>query len=251
MLLPIGLAVGSVLSLINHLAQDSDEKDQLQFKVAIGLNAKDIKAGMERSLLIGERSAHTKLGRKNAQTVRRFLQGSVSPAGSGLVFKETRALSVKGDSPIVSYVDIPGINANEIVLVVIELMAKKSTGDAAKLGLTPSLIRSLIDEKPLKTIRFVFTPETLNATQHVENLSALILEKEQQIDKAIVLKTQDEVSVSDANDWKHLTTSTDHIEITHPVLLTSATDAGISQALIDATLRATDQLRSLVLEQAN
>lgn len=250
MILPIGLIAGTVLSLINHLAHDKKEKEYEQYKVAVALNAKDIQTGMERSLLIGERSESTERGRNNAQTVRRFLQGSVSPAGSGLIFTETRSLSATGDSPIVSYVDIPGVNKDDFLLIVIELVGKKSKGDAAKLGLTPSLIRSLIDEKPLNTIRFVFSAETLDAAQHATALSPLIFEKKQTLDKVIVLKTQSEVSVSDANDWKQLNTSTKFKEITHPVLLESAAE-NISTDQLDATLRATDQLRTLILEQAN
>ena len=250
MILPIGLIAGTVLSLINHLDHDKKEKEHNQFKVAVALNAADIKTAMERPLLLGERSETTEFGRKNTQTARLFLQGSVSPAGSGLIFSEKRALSVNGDSPFVSYVDIPGINEDEIILVVIELVDKKSKGDASKLGLTPSLIRSLIDEKPLKTIRFVFTPTMRSAEEHANSLSELILEKKQTLDKVIVLKTQPEVSVTDTNDWTSLTQSEERIELTHPVLHATAVDT-ISDTHLEATLNATDQLRTYLLKAAN
>lgn len=250
MILPLGLLVGTILSVINHLDHDKKEKEHNQFKVAVALNADDIKTGMERSLLIGERSETTEFGRKNTQTVRLFLQGSVSPAGSGLIFTEKRALSVNGDAPFVSYVDIPGINEDEILLVVIELVDKKSKGDASKLGLTPSLIRSLIDEKPLKTIRFVFTPTTRSAEEHANALSELTLKKKNKLAKVIVLKTQPEVAISDLNDWKHLTASTEHIEITHPALHATEIEV-ITDAHLAATLKATNQLRTLLLKEAN
>lgn len=251
MLLPIGLAVGSVLSLINHLDHDKKEKEYNQFKVAVTLNVDDIQSTLEHSLLLGSRDTQTALGRKNAQTVRLFLQGSISPGGSGLEFTEKRVPSFPAEEkPLLSYTDIEGVEKDKFIFVVIEIMEAKSKGDSSKLAITPSVVRSLIEEKPLHNIRFVFTPATLSAAQHAEQLSKLTLTRKQELTKLFVLKTQPSVDVADKNDWRSLNADSKHTEITHPVLLETPVTQ-ITEAHLKGTLKAADQLRNLLLKEAN
>ena len=74
-----------------------------------------------------------------------------------------------------------------------------------------------------------------------------------------MLKEQDNVDITDPNDWKISAPSptqlaskseANFLEITHPVLRKEATKE-ISPEFSKATLKATDQLRVLLLKLAN
>ena len=260
MILPIGLVVGTVTSLVNHLSQNEKKEAQLEFQVAVALNAKDIASTMDHALLLGTRTNATELGRNNTQTVSRFIQGSVSPGGTGIQFKEVNLKSAGDQKLRLAYADIFGAEENEFVAVVIELVGEQGKADAAKLGLTPSLIRSLADASPNYSLRFVLSPETQSAQQHAASLRKNTLSsKKQKIHKVIVLKEQDNVAITDPNDWKILASSpaqlaskseSNLIEITHPVLRREPTEA-ITTEHSKATLKAADQLRMLILKLAN
>lgn len=260
MILPIGLVIGTVTSVVNHLRQNEEKEAQLEFQVAVALNAKDIDSTMERSLLIGKRHTATDVGRNNIQAVNRFIQGSVSPGGTGIQFTETNIKSADNRKIKLAYADVPGTKKNDFVVLVIELIGEKGRADAAKIGLTPSLIRSLTEAEPLYSLRFVLSPETKNAKQHAETLrNHTLTSHKQEIRKVIVLKEQENVDITDPNDWKILASnpaqvaanSESHfINITHPVLRKDST-AQISPEFRKATLKAADQLRVLLLKLAN
>ena len=260
MILPVGLVIGTVTSLVNHLRQNEEKEAQLEFQVAVALNAKDIEITMDRALLLGQRNLTTELGRNNTQTVSRFIQGSVSPGGTGIQFTETNINSAGNRKIKLAYADIIGAKKNDFVAVVIELVGEKGKADAAKLGLTPSLIRSLSEAKPTHSLRFVLSPETQSAKKHAESLRNNTLESnKQRIHKVIVLKQQDEVEISDPNDWKILASTpaqlaskseSNFINITHPVLRQEPTEQ-ITPEFSKATLKAADQLRVLLLKLAN
>ncbi|MEO1858182.1 MAG: hypothetical protein ABGY95_12570 [Rubritalea sp.] len=260
MILPIGLVIGTVTSVINHLRQNEEKEAQLEFKVAVALNAKDIQIAMERAQLLGERNLSTKLGRKNTSSVSRFIQGSVSPGGTGIQFTKANT-NASGENQLqLAYADIEGAKKNEFVAVVIELIGEKGQADTAKLGLTPSLIRSLAEANPTYTLRFILSPETQSASKHAQSLRRNTLSSEKQkLHKVIVLKEQDSVDISDPNDWKTLASRPAHLasmsnsnflEITHPVLRKQPTGR-ISPELSKATLKAADQLRMLILKLAD
>ncbi|MFC5050335.1 hypothetical protein ACFPK9_06900 [Rubritalea spongiae] len=258
MLLPIGLAAGTILSLINHLKQNEKQEEHNQYKVAVALNAKDIETGMQRALLLGERTLDTDIGRANLQSASRFIQGSVSPGGTGQQFDNSHRLKHDGHPINLSFVDIEGVQENDFTVVVIELSHKKSKGDAAILGLTPSVIRSLAEAQPLNTLRFVLTPYTQSTDAHAAQISKELLNRKQSLNKLLVLKTQDSVGISDLFDWVSTSDnskpveleSSTHLEITHPALLAEPVDS-ISPAQVIATLKAADQLRNLLLRAAN
>ncbi len=260
MILPIGLVIGTVTSVVNHLRQNEEKEAQLEFQVAVALNAKDIEITMDRALLLGKRRLTTEQGRNNIQTTNRFLQGSVSPGGTGIQFTET-SIDVGGNNKLkLAYADIEGAKKNEFIAVVIELVGEKGQADAAKLGLTPSLIRSLSEANPTYTLRFVLSPESQSAKQHAQSLREHTLTSEkQEFRKVIVLKQQEEVDISDLNDWKILASSpallvakseARLLDITHPVLRKESTDQ-ITPEFSKATLKAADQLRVLILKLAN
>ncbi len=260
MILPIGLVVGTITSVVNHLRQNEEKESQLEFQVAVALNAKDIEITMDRALLLGKRSLATEQGRNNTQTVSRFIQGSVSPGGTGIQFTETNINSAGNRKLKLAYADIVGAKKNEFVAVVIELVGEKGQADAAKLGLTPSLIRSLSEAKPTYTLRFVLSPETQSAKQHAQSLRKNTLSSDKQkIRKVIVLKEQNDVKITDPNDWKLIASEpvklaskseVNFLEITHPVLR-KKTNKEITPEFSKATLKAADQLRVLLLKLAN
>jgi hypothetical protein len=260
MILPIGLVVGSITSVVHHLRQNEEKESQKEFQVAVALNADDIESAMTLSLLIGKRNITTEMGRNNIQAVNRFIQGAVSPGGIGLQFTGVN-ITTNGQKKLsLAYTDIEGDKKNEFVVLVIELIGEKGKSDAAKIGLSPSLIRSLAGDKPLYSLRFVLSPETLSASQHAQSLRKHTLSSRKQIlHKVIVLKEQDVVNITDPNDWKISAASpTQHaskseqssIEITHPILLMEDTNE-ISPEFSKATLKATDQLRLLLLKFAS
>ncbi|MGJ8672108.1 hypothetical protein [Rubritalea sp.] len=258
MLLPIGLAVGSVLSLVNHLRHNEKQEEHNQYKVAIALNAKDIETGMKHALLLGNRSLETEIGRSNIESASRLIQGAVSPGGTGQQFDNTNTVRVDGHMLRLSYVDIPGVQKNDFTIVVIELDQNKSRGDAAILGLTPSVIRALAEAKPLTTLRFVLTPFSQSADVHAAQIQKELLSRGQQIEKLIILRTQDSVDLTDTVDWVSLTEKSvpietegkTKLEITHPALLAESVES-ISPAQVKMTLKAADQLRNLLLKAAN
>ena len=260
MILPIGLVVGSITSVVHHLRQNDEKEAQLEFQVAVAINADDIESAMDRSLLIGKRNIATEVGRNNTQAVNRFIQGTVSPGGTGIQFTETNITSNGQKKLKLTYTDIAGIKENEFVVLVIELVGEKGPADAAKIGLTPSLIRSLTAEKPLYSLRFVLSPETQSASKHAQSLRKNTLtSKKQKIRKVIVLKEQSDVKITDPNDWKLIVSEpvklaskseANFLEITHPVLRKKATQE-ITPEFSKATLKAADQLRLLLLKLAN
>lgn len=258
-LLPIGLAVGTVTSIIHHLRQNEEAESQKEFKVAVALNAKDISTGMQHALILGRRKLDSKIGRKNAQAAIRFIQGAVSPAGTGMQFTEKKVFSVDAKNFQLAYTDIPGSTEENIVAVVIETVGGKTKAEAAKLGISSSLIRSLTEAQPRNTIRFVLTPNAATAQEHAKSLTVNTLSADQKIVKTIVLKAQDEVKISDANNWKLTNpnssalssiTGATFAEITHPILL-SEPISEITPSQSKAALKAADQLRNIVLTAAN
>lgn len=258
MLLPIGLAAGTVLSLINHLRQNEKQEEHNQYKVAIALNAKDIESGMQRALLLGERTLDTEIGRSNIQSTSRFIQGTVSPGGTGQQFDNSHRIRHNGHLLTLSYVDVPGVQKNDFTVVVIELDRPKSKGDAAILGLSSSVIRSLAEANPLQTIRFVLSPFTQSAEDHAKQIQNELLESKQSLQKLLVLKTQDTVDLSDSAIWVDASNkaaaidleSANTFEVTHPSLLAEPAET-ITDSQAKATLKAADQLRHLLLEAAN
>lgn len=258
MLLPIGLAAGTILSLVNHLRQNEKQEEHNQYKVAIALNAKDIETGMERALLLGSRSLDTEIGRSNILSASRFIQGTVSPGGTGQQFENSQAIKHNGSLLKLSYVDVIGVQKNDFTIVVIELDRPKSKGDAAILGLTPSVIRSLAEASPLNSIRFVLTPFTQSADKHQAQIQNQLLKGKQNIQNLIVLRTQNSVEMSDSISWVQTPNKTAPIDfesqsvfdITHPALLAEPVEK-VSPAQIKTTLTAADQLRNLLLRAAN
>jgi hypothetical protein len=260
MILPIGLVIGSITSVVHHLRQNEEKESQQEFQVAVALNANDIESAMTHSLLIGKRNIATEVGRNNILAVNRFIQGAVSPGGTGLQFTEVNITTHEQKKLRLAYTDIEGFKKNEFVVLVIELVGKKGKSDAAKLGITPSLIRSLAEAKPLYSLRFVLSPETQSADQHAQSLRKHTLSSQKQrLHKVIVLKEQNEVKITDPNDWNISASSPtqlasnseqNSIEITHPVLRKEAAKE-ISPEFSKATLKAADQLRVLLLKLAN
>lgn len=259
MLLPIGLAVGTVTSLVHHLRQNDENESQNEYNVAVALNAKDLKSAMDHALLFGKRNLSTQIGRTNAHAVQRSIQGVVSPGGTGLQFTEEKSFSSAGDNVKRAFTEIQGTNKNNIVAVVFETVGERGASDAAKLGIAPSVIRSLSEAQALSSIRFVLTPETLTAEQHAQSLKSTLHEGKQKLTQLIVLKEQTELQISDVDGWKsshanlpanELLETQNFVEITHPVLLKKTTES-ISPEFTQATLKAADQLRNIILKAAN
>lgn len=260
MLIPIGLAVGTVTSLVNHLSKNKEEEAQEQFKVAVELNAKDIENALKKSLIFGKRNLDSEIGLSNTESVKRFIQGDVSPGGTGQQWQSAKIATTQNKTIKLSYTDIVGSNEDDIVAVVIELVSEKSKADASKIAITPAIIRSLLKEKPLSTIRFVLTPITQSANTHAEDLKRVTLKYDQKLLHTIVLKEQETVELSDVDDWKDLHSNTTasqlitngetNLEITHSVLR-RAEISDISPQHGQSTLDAAAQLRALILKAAN
>ena len=259
MLLPIGLAVGTITSLVHHLRQNDENESQEEYTVAVVLNAKDLQSAMEHALLFGKRNLTTEIGRTNTQAVRRSIQGVVSPGGTGLQFTEEKSVSADGENFKRTFTEIQGSNKHDIVAVVIELVGERGAADAAKLGIAPAVIRSLSEAQPLSSIRFILTPETLSPSDHASSLAATFPNNKKKIKKLIVLKEQESVQISDIDGWKSTDSNTSanqlleaqpFIEITHPVLLKKPVEI-ISTEFTKSTLEAADQLRNIILKAAN
>ncbi|WP_377178501.1 hypothetical protein [Rubritalea tangerina] len=260
MLLPVGLALGTVTSLFHHLRQNEEEQAQEQFQVAVTLNAPHIDSGIERALILGTRNTSTPLGRRNTQSARKFIQGATSPGGTGLSFHEVNS-SLHGEETIkLSYTDIPGAEKDSFLVVVIELAGSKSKGAAVKLGITPSLIRSLLESSNFKSIRFVLTPEQASPAQHAKQLGKSVFKHDQSIACLLVIKEQESVSINDINDWSLVDSnlpvsqmlsqqSPPFLAITHPILESSPLNE-LTPAISTAALNATEQLRKLILQAA-
>lgn len=260
MLLPIGIAVGSITSLVNHLSKNQEAEAQEEYKVAVALNAKDITNAMKKSLLFGKRNLTSEIGLTNTESVKRFIKGDVSPGGTGQQWEDAKVTTSNNRTIKLSYTDIQGADKDQIIAVVIELVGKKNKADTSKIAITPAVIRSLLKEKPLTTIRFVLTPSTGSASQHAEEIRRVSLKKNQTLLHTIVLKEQDEVKLSDTDEWKNLHSNTSasqliedgksELEITHSVLR-RAEISEVSPQHSQATLDAAAQLRTLILKAAN
>lgn len=266
MLLPIGLIVGTVTSLTQALRKDKEEQEQKQYQIAVELNAEDIRTGMERALLIGERSMHSEIGRENIRTTRRFIQGVVSPAGTGLQFTKVKSTNVDEKTVYQTYVDIPGREPEKIIAILIEMEGEKNKGNAAKLAIIPSVIRSLAEYKPRYTLRFVLAPEKKDSQDHFTDISIQLLSPKDQLLALITLREKDKVSIQEDNDWTLQTgnqallnymqgkaeisidtPTTLTADITHPALHTEQVET-ITDPQVKATLTAASQLRDMLMQ---
>jgi len=148
MILPIGLIIGTVTSLVQHLRKDQIEKEQAEFQVGVELNMRDLKSAMQNAQDLGIRDPLTEAGRKNLRTTSRFIQGAISPGGTGLQFSKTKSSNISGQTLFFNHTLIKGSNKKQTVVIAIELPGGKTKGNISKIALFPSLVRSLIDSEP-------------------------------------------------------------------------------------------------------
>lgn len=264
-ILPIGLLVGTITSLVQHLRKDSQAQDQQQFQSPTSLNAADIRKSMQASLLLGKRETTSIPGRKHLTTTRRFIEGDVSPAGTGHQFISKPMLSIDGQTIPLSYVDLPGKKPKNIIAIIIELPGESGKGDSAKLSITPALIHALTQHNGSHTLRFVLSPITADADTHYQHLKRLTLSSDERLLSTIVLKLCDLLPLDAELQWMlsdgsspslqqslaaHLNADSPlNLAITHPVLM-RRTNMPIADRDADDCLIAAEQLRKLLLDLA-
>ncbi|SHJ62283.1 hypothetical protein SAMN02745181_2202 [Rubritalea squalenifaciens DSM 18772] len=278
MLLPIGLAVGTITSLVQHLRKDQIEQEQAAFKVAVELNVQDIGTAMDGALVIGERNMESELGRKNIRSTRRFIEGVVSPGGTGLQFQKVKSTNIDEKTVYQSYVDItkyqkdklenkvlPLKQERQVIAVLIELEGEKTRGNAAKLAIIPSVIRSLAEFKPETTLRFILAPARKDLSGHLADTRQQLLGEKETLLALIVLKEKPDATAAEANDWTTLSGDPQLLEtlksntqftqspgsplsaeLTHPALLNEKAQE-ITEPQVNVALTAASQLRDMLM----
>lgn len=255
MLLPVGLAVGTITGLYQHLRKDQTEQEQAEFKVATDLNVNDLYSVMRNARDLGTRDPSSEIGRKNIRTANRFIQSIISPGGTGQQFSKTKLSNIDGQTLYLNHTDIKGTNPSQVVAVVIELEGSNTKGNTTKLAIFPSLVRSLLEAKPNKTIRFILTPQNQPLEQITNQIQRKLIARGETLASLILLREKPTVSTADSDDWtlldgKPVTQTTTKSIITHTVLHNTPAGPQITQSHQNATLQAATKLKALIIELA-
>lgn len=255
MLLPIGLGIGTVTSLVQHLRKSDMEESQDRFTVTEEISLNDLLLSYKHAQLIGDRRLELSQNGRNIQTAKNFIQGSVSPGGVGLVFTDNNTPKAGYQSLKTAHAEIPGRNPKQAIAIVIELAGPASQAEAIKLALTPPLLRSLANTEAQKSIYIVLSPVQTSPTEHQDILQKLW--SKTQITSTIVLKTSPKLKLDYHDQWfdlqqpkvaftmnkaAHIATATC---ISHPCL------ADAANAPEDMIFSACNELRALILQLAN
>lgn len=259
LILPIGLAIGTVTSVVQHLKQHEEENSSEAFTVAVPLNLADIKSGMRGSLSLGSRHQRSELGQRNIQSTRRFIESTVSPAGTGLQFIDKKLHNLGEKNSLITYADIKGSNKKALTCVVVELVGESNTGDAARISIAASLMRALSDAKPNHSLRFILTPSSLESAQHLKEIKLSVLQSGETIERLVLLRANDQGSPP--SEWVHSMgekagqvvdpqTSQQLLTITHAALRHGPADS-FSDEHVQSALLAAEQLRHLILSIAH
>ncbi|WP_205619018.1 hypothetical protein [Rubritalea marina] len=255
MLLPIGLGIGTVTSLVQHLRKADAEESQDEFTVSQEINQEEITLSLNHARLLGPRNIQHSASTKNIQTTKNYLQGSVSPGGVGLGFNEAITPVEAYRSLRTSYSVIPGRNTQRATTIIIELSGEKNDAEAAKLAIMPSVIRSLATVEAQQSIIFVLSPVTGSAQQHLNLLKKLNSFPAKTITATLVIKSSPNITLDYTDQWfntetpskpLHLDINNDnHVTLSHVAL---SNDLNNQDTLL---FQAAKSLRSLILQVAN
>ena len=255
MLLPVGLGIGTVTSLVQHLRKSDMEESQERFTVTEEITLNDLLLSYKHAQLIGDRRLEVKANSRNIQTAKNFIQGSVSPGGVGLTFTDNHTPRVGYESLKTAHVEIPGRNPKQAIAIVIELAGPRSQAEAIKLALTPPLMRSLANTEAQQSIYVVLSPLQTSPEEHQKILQKLW--SKTQLTTTVVVKTSPTLELDYHDQWFELqhptkgytATKAAHLasatSISHPSLSDSASNP---ESMIYPTCQ---ELRALVIQLAN
>lgn len=257
MLLPIGLGVGTVTSLVQHLRKANADERQDEFTISSAIDASELEQSYERAQLIGARSIESPAAIRNIQTLKNFIQGSVSPGGVGLKFTDILTPAEGYRSIKTSYADVLGRNPNFVTNVVIELAGEKSAAEAAKLAIATNVISSLASIECQQTLRFILSPMSTSATEHAALAETIKAKRNEASTTTVVIKTTPSIELNYTNGWFDTMAPTEMLQVNTSV--TEAQAITISHPSLSLTYQnrhqalenAANELRELLIQLAN
>ena len=255
MILPIGLAVGVVTSLVSHLRQDQKANEVVKFSQSIDLESLTDSAN-KMTTYIGERHLESEEGQLTMLQMASFLQGELSPQNSGLVVHKDKGFPLEGRLWYHYWVNIEGKQSNNIHLVLTNYDGPKDTGESAKIASLIALIQSLGAETPSQSIRFVFAPKAQALDALIKEARLRCLLPEENCIRTTVIQTCDNVSLDADNDWFELPQAAELASvqgestttlISHPTLMTGS-QKDLTEHRAKALFSATAKLRETLYQ---
>ncbi len=255
MLIPVGLAVGVVTSLVSHLKKDVAANELKRFSQELDLERLTDTVDKITSY-IGDRSLDSEAGRLAMRQMSSFLQGELSPQNSGLQVHRDTGIPVEGRLWYHYWVNIEGKQSNNIHLVLTHYNGPKDTGESAKLAALISVAQSLGAETPEHSIRFVFAPTKPPLDIFTEQAKLRCLLPSENCIQTTVIQTNQHTELDTPDDWftpiNTLPTTTAEIDHHLQVLTHSSLETGTQEELrlnrAAALLNASLTLRKIILD---
>lgn len=200
MLIPIGLSVGVVTSLVSHLKKDKEANEVERFSQELNLE-RLADAVDKMTEYIGERSLESEPHRQAMRQMSSFIQGELSPQNSGLEVYRDKGIPVEGRLWYHYWVNIEGKQSNNVHLVLTNYDGTRDTGESAKLATIMSVAQSLGAEIPPHSIRFVFAPQQLPTAELVKQAKLRCLLPSENCKHVTLVQTSQTNSLDSPDGW--------------------------------------------------
>jgi len=208
MILPVGVVIGTIVFMWMYFAKHQEESNEQNVIVATGIRISDLEDMVRKfTVLIGLRTSETEEGRIGLRQAAATIEGRLGPKNLGLMVRKDSGEAAHELLFKSLWVDIRGQErAKEIVFMAVSYAGEGEVADSNTVATVMMLASSLANEKPSRTIRFVFLPFDRSPADQKSWLRERCLSDDESCVAIIGLKTMQQAPQISADSWQMVNT---------------------------------------------